>query len=73
VYLAAVGGAVNVASRLQEFTKQFDCQLVMSAQVVGRTGIDGGRFPRHQVMLRNHAEPLVIYAIDAVGKLWGGP
>jgi hypothetical protein len=63
VYLTAVGDAVNVASRLQEFTKQFDCQLVMSAQGARRAGMDAGRFPRHQVMLRHHAEPLQIYAI----------
>ncbi len=72
VYLTAVGDAVNVASRLQELTKLYDCQLVISAQVVRRTVIDGAQFPRHQVTVRNHAEPLVIYAIEEVGKLWGG-
>jgi adenylate cyclase len=69
VYLTAVGDTVNVASRFQELTKQYDCQLVISEQVVRRTGVDGTLFPRHQVMVRNHAEPFVIYAIDHVGKL----
>jgi adenylate cyclase len=73
LYLTAVGGAVNVASRLQELTKPYECQLVISAQVVRWTGIDGSRFPRHQVSVRNHADPLVIYAIDEVSRLRGGP
>jgi adenylate cyclase len=66
VYLTAVGDTVNVASRLQELTKQYDCQLVISEQVVRRTGMDGSLFPRHQVMVRNHTDPLVIYTIDHV-------
>jgi len=69
VYLTAVGDTVNVASRLQELTKQYDCQLVISEQVVRGADVDGSRFPYHQVMVRNHAEPLVIYVIDDVGKL----
>jgi adenylate cyclase len=66
VYLTAVGDTVNVASRLQELTKQYDCQMVISEQVVRRTGMDGSLFPRHQVMVRNHTDPLVIYTIDHV-------
>jgi adenylate cyclase len=66
VYLTAVGDTVNVASRLQELTKRYACQLVISEQVVSRTGVDGSRFPHHQVMVRNHTDPLVIYAIDQV-------
>jgi adenylate cyclase len=44
VYLTAVGDTVNVASRLQELTKQYDCQLVISEQVVRGTDVDGPRF-----------------------------
>jgi adenylate cyclase len=69
VYLTAVGDTVNVASRLQELTKQYGCQLVISEQVVRGTDVDGPRFPRYQVMVRNHTEPLVIYAIDDVSQL----
>ena len=64
-----IGDTVNVASRLQELTKQYDCQLVISEQVVRGTRMDSSRFPYHQVMVRNHAEPLVIYVIEDVGEL----
>jgi hypothetical protein len=60
---------VNVASWLQELTKQYDCQLVISELVIRGTDVDGPWFPRHQVMVRNHTEPLVIYAIDDVSQL----
>jgi adenylate cyclase len=69
IYLTAVGDTVNVASRLQELTKQYDCQLVISELVIRGTDVDGPWFPRHQVMVRNHTEPLVIYAIDDVSQL----
>jgi adenylate cyclase len=65
--LPAVGDAVNVASRIQELPKQDDGQLVISVQVVSRTGVEGARCARHQVVVRNHAEPLVSYAITEVG------
>lgn len=70
-YLTAVGDTVHVASRLQELTKQYDCQLVISEQVSRRAGVDVSMFPRHQLTVRNRANPLVVYVIDDVGKLSG--
>jgi len=42
--LTAIGDAVNTASRLQEMSKDFDCELVVSADVLARADLDGARF-----------------------------
>lgn len=68
-YLTAVGDTVNVASRLQELTKELDCALVISEQVATRAGIEMQRSPRHQVNVRNRREPLIVYAISDESRL----
>jgi len=69
VYLTAVGDTVHVASRLQDLTKQYQAQLVMSEQVATRAGLDVSRFPRHEVTVRNRREPLAIRVIADVAAL----
>jgi adenylate cyclase len=68
-YLTAVGDTVNVASRLQDLTKEFDCALVISEEVAQRAGIQMQSSPRHQVNVRNRREPLVVYAISDESRL----
>jgi len=65
-YLTAVGDTVHVASRLQDLTKEYDCQLVLSRSVAERAGLDVGALPRHAVSVRNRAEPVVIYVVKDV-------
>jgi adenylate cyclase len=68
-YLTAVGDTVHVASRLQDLTKEYECQLVISRTVAERAGLDVGALPRHAVSVRNRAEPVVIYVIKDVRSL----
>jgi adenylate cyclase len=68
-YLTAVGDTVHVASRLQDLTKTYDCQLVLSQSVAERAGLDVGALPRHAVSVRNRAEPVVIYVVNDVRSL----
>jgi len=68
-YLTAVGDTVNVASRLQDLTKQYDCQLVISEQVAARAGADTTSYPRHELAVRNRSEPVLIHVVDDVGVL----
>jgi adenylate cyclase len=68
-YLTAVGDTVNVASRLQELTKEYDCALVISEQVARRAGIEMQSSPRHQVNVRNRREPLIVYAVSDESRL----
>jgi len=69
LYLTAVGDTVHVASRLQELTKVYGCQLVISDQVAMRAGLEMSAFPRHELTVRNRNDPLVIMTIDDVQAL----
>jgi adenylate cyclase len=67
--MTAIGEAVHVASRLQELTKEYRCQLVVS-EVVGTTaGIPLGAFPRHDIQVRGLSAPLAIRVIDNAATL----
>jgi adenylate cyclase len=73
VYLTAVGDTVHVASRLQDLTKQYQAQLVISEQVAGRAGVDASAFPRHEITVRNRQEPLAVRVIADVRALGAVP
>jgi adenylate cyclase len=68
-YLTAVGDTVHVASRLEELTKEYQCQLVLSEQVATCAGLDLSAYPRHDITVRNRQEPLTIYVIAEVHRL----
>ena len=68
-YLTAVGDTVHVASRLQDLTKEYQCQLIISEQVAELASIDVTRFPRHELTVRNRNEPIVIRVVKEVQLL----
>jgi adenylate cyclase len=68
IHVTAIGDTVNVASRLQDLTKEFKCQLVISEEVALQAGVDAAELSRHEVTVRNRGEALTIYAIDDVLK-----
>ena len=69
IYLTAVGDTVHVASRLQDLTKQYKCHLIVSESVAQRAGIDVSGYPRHELTVRNRAEPIAIRTIVDVESL----
>ena len=72
-YLTAVGDAVNTASRLQDQTKQFSCQLIISEQVAERAGFDASGFRREEITVRNRDEAIAIRIIEDVESLMLAP
>lgn len=68
-YLTAVGDAVNTASRLQDQTKHFACQLIISERVAERAGFDASGFPREEISVRNRDQPIAIRIIAEVESL----
>ena len=66
VNLTAIGDTVNVASRLQDLTKEYGCQLVISEQVAQQAEVDVSSCPRHELTVRNRRESLTIYIINDI-------
>ena len=67
----AIGETVHIASRLQDLTKEYDCQLVVS-EVVGTTaGVALDIFPRREVQVRGLSTPLAVRVIDNAAALGG--
>jgi adenylate cyclase len=70
--MTAIGEAVHVASRLQDLTKEYHCQLVVSEVVGTVAGIPLGDFPRHDIQVRGLSVPLAIRVIDSAAMLAHG-
>ncbi len=58
--ITAIGDAVNTASRLEELTKTYGCELVVSEETVRRAGLDLSQFPRQEVDIRGKREMLSV-------------
>lgn len=63
VSMTAIGDAVNTASRLETLTKEHTCQLIISAQVERRAGVDLSAYQSHQIEVRGRNEPLTIRVV----------
>lgn len=68
-YLTAVGDVVNTASRLQDLTKQFDCQLVISEPVARHAGLDTGALRRESITVRNRGQAIEVLVVPVVQDL----
>ena len=71
IHVTAIGDTVNVASRLQDLTKEYGCQLVISEEAAQHAGVNVDSFPRHDLTVRNRREALTIYIIEDVQAVVG--
>jgi adenylate cyclase len=71
VYLTAVGDTVHVASRLEQLTKDYDCELVITDEVARHARIDTRGLPRHELTVRNRAGGLAVYTVARAAMLAG--
>jgi adenylate cyclase len=69
--ITAIGDAVNTASRLEELTKTYACELVVSEETVMRAGLDLSAFPRQEVEIRGKREMLAVRTLDRAADLPG--
>jgi adenylate cyclase len=68
-YLTAVGDTVNTASRLEELTKEFRCELVVSNEAFTRAGAVSADYPRHDLALRNRQGSLRVVVVEKAREL----
>ncbi len=64
IHLTAIGDTMNVASRLQEATKEFNCQMVISEEVAKQAELNTVDLPRHDLTVQNRRETLAIFALN---------
>lgn len=69
--ITAIGDAVNTASRLEELTKEYGCELVVSEETVLRAGLDLSAFASHEIEIRGKREPLTVRTLASAADLPG--
>ncbi len=69
IHLTAIGDTVNVASRLQDLTKEYSCPLVISEQVANDAQLNVNDLSRYEITVRNRREPLAIFIVEDVAAL----
>ena len=62
----APGDTVNLASRLQDQTKHFACQLVLSVPAAARAGVDVSALRHEEIAVRNRDGAIGIYIVGDV-------
>jgi len=67
--LTAIGDSVHVAARLQDLTKDFGCQLMVSHIVAATAGIDMAAFPEREVRVRGREAPLAVRIVGGMEEL----
>jgi adenylate cyclase len=73
VHVTAIGDTVNVASRLQDATKEYGCPLVLSEEVAQRSALITAALQRRDLTVRNRREALTVFAVDDLAALaWNG-
>jgi adenylate cyclase len=58
--ITAIGDPVNTASRLEELTKEFQCEVIASEDVVAAAGFDRAQFAWQEVEIRGKQERLTV-------------
>jgi adenylate cyclase len=71
-YLTAVGDTVHVAARLEQATKDYRAELVLSEEVARYAAVDLSAFPRHDLEVHNRAGRVGVRVITQVAHLPAG-
>lgn len=67
--LTAIGDVVNTASRLESMTKEFAVELVVSQELLERSGVTLAGAPHHYVEIRGRRERLDVRPVKRASEL----
>ena len=67
--ITAIGDAVNTASRLEDLTKTYGCEFVVSEETVSRAGLHLSGFPQYEIEIRGKREMLAIRTLNRAADL----
>jgi adenylate cyclase len=67
--VTAIGDTVHVAARLQDLTKEYSCELLVSDVVAQTAELDLSAFPMHDVQVRGREAHLIVRTIKSVRDL----
>jgi adenylate cyclase len=65
----ALGDAVNVAARLQDMTKSFACEAIVSEEVRVTAGLPADGLPQQEVAIRGRAEAMIVRTVKSAKTL----
>ena len=64
-----IGDAVNVAARLQDLTRSFDCEVLMCEEVYRKAGFGGDELTAHEVDARGRAATVKVRSAERAADL----
>jgi adenylate cyclase len=67
--VTAIGDAVNTSSRLEGLTKELDCSVIVSEDVLQKAGILLQDLPRRDIVVRGRSTPVTVVALDDTSGL----
>jgi adenylate cyclase len=67
--LTAVGDTVNTASRVESLCKIYDCELVISEELVRVAGVELESTLRREIEIRGRRAPLVVRTLKSASEL----
>ena len=62
--LNALGDTINISARLEELTKKYEAQLVISEAVLKQLDIDYSAFPKHIELVKGRGESVAIIVVE---------
>jgi adenylate cyclase len=68
----ALGDAVNVAARLQDMTKDLECEVILSEEVYKTAGLPVSLLPEQELPIRGRAVPLTVRLV-AYARMLSSP
>jgi adenylate cyclase len=67
--ITAIGDAVNTASRLEELTKEYGCELVVSEEVVRCAELDLSAFPQYEIEIRGKRGTFAVRTVASAAAM----